>query len=295
MSLCMRSVSRSALLASFLAGHSLFGQRPTPGPSCDSVLRAARIDSVSVTARAYLLRPDGGMLTARARDLVLERILERFVAPRPFALQVFGPGPAKTRMLRPANPEDSLTARTPLLYGVYAFAVSQTGSIGAVIATVQSLAPGFDASVKRAITEAAGDSALAKVVRGLVTDSLQLELRITTGPEDPRLRVPPMTMFSAVLPVVRLVDAKPTGVIPMAEYPNDERADGRDGEALLRAVVDESGSVLVSTLEVQHATSSSFALSAALAFVRHHFAPAHVDGCNVLQVVEVPFWFSLRP
>jgi TonB family protein len=81
----------------------------------------------------------------------------------------------------------------------------------------------------------------------------------------------------------------------MAQYPEEERDDGRDGEVLLRAVVDDSGSVIVSTMEVQHATSSAFALAAALAFVRYHFAPAHVDGCAVPQVVEVPFWFSLRP
>jgi hypothetical protein len=286
---------QSALFLSLFAADSLPRQQPVSAAPCDSVLRAARVDSVPVTARVYLLRPDGGTLPSRARDLVLQRILEHFVAPRPFALQVFGPGPAKTRMLRPANPEDSLTARAPMLYGVYSFAVSANGSIDTIITTVQSLAPGFDASVSNAITEAAGDSVLARIGRGLATDSLlQLELRITTGPEDPRLRVPPLTLFSAVLPVVRLVDAKPTGVIPMAQYPEEER-DGRDGEALLRAVVDPSGSVIVSTMEVQHATSSAFALAAALAFVRYHFAPAHVDGCAVPQVVEVPFWFSLRP
>ena len=60
-------------------------------------------------------------------------------------------------------------------------------------------------------------------------------------------------------------------------------------------VVDGSGAPLISTLEVLHATSSSFALAAAKTLARCHFAPAHVDACTVPQVVLLPFWFSLRP
>lgn len=288
----VRFVTSSALLVSLLAGRSLAGQQPKTGASCDAVLRAARVDSAPVTARAYLLRVDGGTFPTRARELVLDRILGHFVAPRPLVLPVFSPGAVRTRMFRPVNPEDSVAARAPILYGAYFFTILSTGAITAITTTIQTLAPAFDASVKKAIADAAGDSLLAVVARGLETDSLQLELRITTGPEDPRLRVPPVTLFAAVFPVVRLVDAKPTGVIPLAQYPAGERD---DGEALLRAVVDGNGAVVVSTMEVQHATNSAFALAAALTFVEYHFIPAHIDGCVVPQVVEVPFWFSLRP
>jgi TonB family protein len=102
-------------------------------------------------------------------------------------------------------------------------------------------------------------------------------------------------MFTASFPVVRLVDAKPTGVVPLPDYPEDERDEGRDGEAVLRAVVDVTGAVDISTIEVQHATSPAFALSAARTLARYHFTPAHVGRCAVPQVVEIPFWFSLRP
>ncbi|HEX4468328.1 MAG TPA: TonB family protein, partial [Gemmatimonadaceae bacterium] len=116
-----------------------------------------------------------------------------------------------------------------------------------------------------------------------------------TGPEDTRFRVPSEKLFTATFPRLRLVDAKPKGVLPLAEYPEEERDDGRDGEVMLRVVVDGSGGAIISTMEVLHATSPAFALSAARALARYHFSPARVGSCAVPQVVEIPFWFSLRP
>jgi hypothetical protein len=272
---------------------SVIGQEPA-GPSCDSALRAAHVDSVNVTARAYLVRRDEGVLPARARALVLEGILAAFAPPKPLALPVFGPGPMRTRMLRRDSP-DTLTTRAPLLYGVYDFWLRRDGSFSRVKASVPSLANGFDEAVAAAVSAAASDSVLALVPRALDVDSIDLELRITTGPEDPRLRVPAVTMFTAAFPVVRMVDAKPTGAIPLAPYPEDEADEGRDGEVVLRVIVDTKGAAMIPTIEVQHATSPAFALAAARALARYQFTPAHVGGCPVPQVVEVPFWFSLRP
>ena len=122
-----------------------------------------------------------------------------------------------------------------------------------------------------------------------------LGLRITTGPEEARARVPPATVFAANFPRLRLVDAKPVGTLPLPQYPHDERDDGRDGEALLRVVVDGSGAPVIPTMEVLHATSRAFGFEAAKTLARYHFAPAHVGACTVPQVVLLPFWFSLRP
>jgi hypothetical protein len=258
-------------------------------------LNAAHVDATQVRARAYLIRRDGGVLTPRARELVLEAILAHFTAPQPLQLPVFQAGPARLRMLRPETLGDSLTIRDPLVYGVYDFVLSRSGLISSVVATVPSMVPGFDRSVIGAINAAAADSAAALVPRALDVDSLALEFRVTTGPEDVRFRVPATTLFTATFPRVRMVDARPIGPLPPPTYPDDERDDGRDGEVLLRIVVDASGAPVISTLEVLHATSSSFALAAARALARYHFAPAHVGTCGVPQVMELPFWFSLRP
>jgi hypothetical protein len=270
--------------------------RTESSSSCDSVLRAAHVDSTEVTARAYLIGRDGSMLTPRARNLLLESFLAQFRPPKPLQLPVFAPGPVATRMLQlEVLGGDSLAKREPLVYGVYDFVLRRDGAITGVVASVPTLVPGFDEQVSKALVAAAADSLPALVPRALDVDSLLLELRITTGAEDTRLRVPPVTLFMARFPLLRMADAKPVGVKPLAEYPPDERDDGRDGEVLIRVVIDASGQPAIPTLEILHETSPSFALSAARALARYHFAPAHVGSCAVPQVVVLPFWFSLRP
>src|SRR5207244_119828 len=98
------------------------------------------------------------------------------------------------------------------------------------------------------------------------------------------------TVFTANFPRVRVVDAQAIGVRPFAEYPEDERDEGRDGEVMLRVVIDATGAALIPTMEIVHATSPAFALAAARTLARYHFAPAHVGSCPVSQVIEIPFW-----
>lgn len=284
-------------VVSFLTSAAQLAAQRAPGAAaCDSVLRAARADSVAVTARAYLTRQDGDVLPSQVRLLVTEAILSHFEVPKPLQLQVFGAGPAQLRILRRETlGGDSVAIRAPVVYGWYLFPIRRDGSVGRVTTKTPSLVPGFDERVGAAIAAAATDSAMAFVGRALDQDSLTLALRITTGPEDSRARVPPATVFAAMFPRLRLVDAKPVGSLPLPQYPPDERDEGRDGEALLRVVVDGSGAPVIPTLEVLHATSPAFALEAAYTLARYHFAPAHVGACPVPQVVLLPFWFSLRP
>jgi TonB family protein len=260
------------------------------------MLRASRRDSVSVTARAYLLRRDGDVLTPRARTLLTDAILSHFAAPRPLQVPIFSAGPVRMRMLHVEQlTGDSVDSRAPVLYGVYDFALLRNGGLSKVTVSVPTLAPEFDSQVVDAILTSTADSTLLAVQRALDVDSLPLELRISTGPVDTRLRVPPTTLFTAFFPRLELVDAKPLSTNRPAAYPDEERDDGDDGEVALRVVVDASGLPLIPTLEVLHATSPAFALAAARALAQYRFQPAHVGACTVPQVVEVPFWFSLRP
>ena len=271
--------------------------QPAAGAAeCDSVLRAARADSIAVTARAYLTRQDGDILPSRVRMVLIEAILSHFEVPKPLQLQVFGAAPAQLRILRRETLSgDSLAMRAPVVYGWYAFAIRRDGTVGRVTAMTPSMVPGFDERVAAAIAGAVEDSVMVTVGLALDQDSLTLDLRITTGPEDWRARVPPATVFAATFPRHRLVDAKPVGRLPLPQYPQDERDDGRDGEALIRVVVDGTGAPLIPTVEVLHATSRAFGFEAAKTVARYHFAPAHVGACTVPQVVLLPFWFSLRP
>jgi hypothetical protein len=269
---------------------------PPTGAACDSAFRAARVDSVVVMARAYLIRRDGEVLPPRVRELLLESILAHFKPPQPLQLPVFTPGPAPMRMLRPERlGGDSLANHEPVLYGVYDFTIRRSGAITRTVASVPTMAPDFDARVAAAIDAAVADSTPAVAVRALGADAIALELRISTGPADARFRVPPTTVFTATFPRLRLADARAIGPNPLPEYPEDERDDGRDGEVLLRVIIDASGAALIPTLEIVHATSPAFALAAERTLARYHFAPAHIGSCPVAQVMEIPFWFSLRP
>lgn len=292
----MKQIVSTWIVLCFAAASRLAAQAAPSAAECDGVLRAARADSVAVTARAYLTRQDGDVLPSRVRLLLTEAILSHFEAPKPLQLQVFGAGPAQLRMLRRETlGGDSLAIRAPVIYGWYVFPIRRDGTVGKVTAWTPTLVPGFDERVVAAISGAVQDSALGTVGRALDQDSLMLGLRITTGSDDSRVRVPPVTVFSATFPRLRLVDAKPVGTLPLPVYPLEERDDGRDGEALLRVVVDGSGAPVIPTVEVLHATSPAFGFEAAKTLARYHFAPAHVGACTVPQVVLLPFWFSLRP
>jgi hypothetical protein len=287
---------RTCILVGLIGASPLAAQPAPRATSCDSVLRAARVDSIAVTARAYLTRGDGELLPSRVRLLLAQAILERFDPPRPLQLPVFGPGPAQLRILRRETlGGDSLTIREPVVYGAYSFTIRRTGDIGTITTMIPTLVPGFDERIAAAIRSASGDSAVAVVGHALDQDSLVLHLRIATGPEDSRLRVPPATLFVATFPRLRLVDVKPVAPLPLAQYPQEEVDEGRDGDVLLRTVVDGSGTPAFATLEVLHSTSGAFAVAATLAMMRYRFTPAHVGACTVPQVVLLPFWFSLRP
>jgi len=292
----MKQIVISSFVLCLAAASSVPAQSRPGAAECDSVLRAARVDSLPVTARAYLTRQDGELLPSRVRLLLTEAILSHFETPKPLQLQVFSAAPAQMRILRRETlGGDSLAIRAPVVYGWYAFPLRRDGAVGKVVPMTPSMVSGFDERVAAAIMAAVADTVLATVGRALDQDSLMLDLRITTESEDSRLRVPSATVFAAIFPRLRLVDAKTVGTLPLARYPRDELDDGRDGEALIRVVVDGSGAPVIPTVEVLHATSRAFGFEAAMTVARYHFAPAHIGACTVPQVMLLPFWFSLRP
>jgi hypothetical protein len=266
---------------------------------CDSVLRAAHVDSVVTQVRGYLVRADGGALAARTRSELMLLVQSYLALPQPMRLPVFASGPARLRMLRPEHLEgDASSARTPVVHGVYGIFLrrGEVTRLDSIRVEVPTLVPGFDSSIVQAVRQTVMDAALAPMlrdVRDLRDDRIALQLRITSGITD--VRVPGFPIFSAALPRLRLTDARQApGNLP-PEYPLLERIEGGDGEVLVRVVINDNGRALMPTAEVLHATSPIFAIAALGALSQYRFVPAQVGQCTVPQVLEVPFFFSLRP
>ena len=262
------------------------------GLSCDTVLRAARVDSVVTDVRAYLLRPDGEAIPPNVRAELISIFRTYLDLPSPLQLPVFGPGPARLRMLRPERLDAPV--RAPMLYGVYA--VQLRRGLGPVVRIeIPTLAPGVDSSIVRAIHGLATDSVSSRILKSMRRDAVDLQLRLTSGAPDGRLRVPSDHVFTGTFPRVRMTDAYPNANNLAPEYPLLERVEGSDGEVLVRVVIDAEGMPVISTAEVLHSTSPLFSLSALRSLATYGFTPARVGACPVLQAIEIPFWFSLRP
>ena len=261
--------------------------------NCDSVLRAARVDSTRVAVRAYLLRTDGGALSTRRRALLLQDIAGRLELPQPLALPLFAAGPARLRMLVPAGEGDA-TARRPVLHGIYRVLLGPWPQrVDSVRTLVTTLAPQADSAILAVLAAVAAEPN-RRVGDGDDGKPMPLQLYITSGVVDPRVRSQGITLFEAYFPVVRMVDAVPSPDNLPPPYP-PSAIDGDDGEVLLQVVVGTDGAPVPGTVEALHATSEEFLRAAVAGLARYRFTPARVDGCAVPQEVEVPFWFSLRP
>jgi hypothetical protein len=279
------------------AGDSPKTQAPASTANCDSIVAAARGDSTLVKVRAYLYRIDGLPLPSAYRDLLLQGITSHLELPRPLRIPIFEAGPVRLRMLRAERDPsgDSTGLRAPVLSGVYQFALHRDGTAGLVVVAASSLVPDFDLSVTRAVAAASKDRSLPQLRRDVVGNEIPLQLRITSGAEDSRVRVPGFDLFASYFPRMHMIDARPSSENLPPAYPELEREDGRDGEVFVQMVVGENGSFVPGTVDVIRSSSPVFSAAALVALVGYKFTPAHVESCVVPQIVHVPFWFSLRP
>ena len=95
----MRIVAVSALLSTIalpvMAQRAVAPVRDSapPAAACDSVLRAAAVDSLQTVVTAYLARTDGGLVPREYADLLLQDFGQRFRVPQPLRVPVLAPGP----------------------------------------------------------------------------------------------------------------------------------------------------------------------------------------------------------
>ena len=81
---------------------------------------------------------------------------------------------------------------------------------------------------------------------------------------------------------------------PAPAYPEALRAQGIEGQVVVRFVVDATGRPLRATAKVVRSTREEFSEAVLLVLPSYRFTPARMNGRPVAQRVQMPFVFSLR-
>ncbi|MFI5230361.1 MAG: energy transducer TonB [Gemmatimonadales bacterium] len=252
---------------------------------CDSIVSAARVDSVAAALFISVRRSDGGVLGPKQAAELQSNIGAAFVAPRPFRLTVFA-GPAVMPALRPIG-DTASSLRAPTVTGMYRVSSNAEGVIARPAVIRAALAPGFEKAAVAAIEDLASLHMLFVPPDG--ADSMRLDVRFSSDSLPGALR-----FVSTSFPRMRVVDAVPLAGSPPPEFPADARADSlTQGEVVLRVVIDAEGAPVLDALEVVRATSSIFLRAALKSLIGQRFRPAAIRGCAVPQVIDYPFSFVL--
>jgi len=250
---------------------------------CDSVVAAARVDSVPAALYVAAARVDGE-LPARELDVIASSVGSAFVAPRPFQLSVFS-GPVLMHALRPRATEAAQGPRRPTVSGVYRYTLIP-GATAAHVQTLRAaLMRGFDSAAVRAIID--GGMVGTSLASPDGSDSMRIEIRLSSDSIPGSRRV-----ASATFPVLPVVDAVPLGDNPAPLFPEAEKRSGAGGgEVVFRVVVDRSGIPVMETVEVARATSLEFLKAAIASLPAQRFSPATIHGCAVAQQIQYAFSF----
>ncbi len=250
---------------------------------CDSIVAAARVDSLEAGLFLSAQRVAGAELAPAQRDRIVSAVATGFEPPHPFRLTVFGGG-VQMRVLRP-HAQSRAELRAPVLTGMYRVYTTRAG-IDRLSLVRAALMPGFDSAAIEAIRWG-GDVGVFMPPRG--EDSMAVDVRFSSDSTPGARRI-----VSALFPRMPVVDALPALDNPSPEFPADERADSTTtGEVVFRFVVDRAGFPMMETVEVLRGSSLSFVKAAVAALPKQRFAPATVRGCPVAQQVEYPMTFVL--
>jgi periplasmic protein TonB len=80
---------------------------------------------------------------------------------------------------------------------------------------------------------------------------------------------------------------------PHAQYPDDMRSRGRIGDVVVQFVVDTTGRVDMTSVEIIKSTDASFSTSVKAVLPEMRFFPAETGGHRVRQMVQQSFRFAL--
>lgn len=274
-----------ALMVALAVSKTAAAQQVRDTTKCDSIVIAARVDSLNAGLFILVARRNGDPLTTSYLNYLSASIVSTFVPPKPFRLTVFE-GPAVMSALRP-RADTTTELRAPTVTGIYRAVATQDSGLVAVKIVRASLMPGFDSAAVTAI-RAVGTN------RDLFTppddeDSLTIDVRISSDSVAGARR-----FVAANFPRMPVVDAMPFKSNPAPDFPIEAKLEGlTTGEVVLRFVVDRTGHPAMETLEVVRETSSSFLRAAIDVMPAQRFVPATIHGCAVAQTVDYPFSFLL--
>ena len=149
---CRRRDARRCTSSSRLRNRS---PRRQARARCDSIVAAARVDSVPAGLFISVGQLSGAQVRRHQLDVIANYLGAEFVAPRPFRLTVFS-GPPLTRILRPLCSDSTGILRAPSVTGVFRFTSPKRGSAPDVRTVRASLMAGFDSAAISAIHGLAG-------------------------------------------------------------------------------------------------------------------------------------------
>jgi hypothetical protein len=250
--------------------------------NCDSVVGAARVDSV----------PSAIFISVRSSDVAVDpdyatrialNVGAGFVPPRPLRLSVFGAAPA-LRVLR-ASSDTAPTLRAPNITGVYELTVAWGDSIPRVRVARTSLIAGFDNAALDAIRA-------ATLVQGLFAppngqSAARINIRFSTDSIVGAKRI-----ISGSFPRMPVIDAVPIDTNPAIPFPDSARAFGlTGGNVVLRFIVGRDGQPEPGTTEAVRASDLVFLRAAVDGLRTQRFRPATIHGCPVAQVVDYSISF----
>lgn len=255
----------------------------TMGPRCDSILAAARVDSVITGLFFTADRIGGADFLPGEGTMVATAVATALRLPMPWRVEVFD-GPSQMRGLRRIRRDTSGELRAPSITGVYRYTSTKAQPVAHAEIARASRVGGLDSAVIAAIRRAATSTDLADLAAS--QDSMRVQVRVSTD-SGPRSR----RMFTFAIPRMHVIDAVPMPDNPPAILPPELRGDSLQEEVLLRFVVDRQGLADLSTVELARGRSVSLVRAALEALSAQLFAPASIAGCPVSQVVYYPFSF----
>jgi hypothetical protein len=259
---------------------------PPDSSQCDSVVAAARVDSVEVGFFVSAGRIDGEM--RREQTSMLQAVIgTAFIPPRPFRLTVFS-GDARPRFFRVDG--DSAVLRSPKVRGVYRVYLTKPGKMVRIVIVRASLMPGFDSAAASAIRAAGVTDDVLSVPES--DDSMVVEVSFST---DSTLEA--RRLATAWFPRMPLVDARPMPSNPPFRLPDEAKQEGiENGDIVLRFVVGRNGEPTPGTVELVRGRSLALLRAAVAALPTQRFSPATIHGCAVAQTIDYAFNFlSLEP
>jgi TonB family protein len=273
----------AALFASMARSAAAQGGRTL----CQDSLVTTGADSVTLAVTATLRAFDPQQRVPPELILfILHEITYRIRPPSPLSLSIYA------GLAGSGSRSDSARLVHVVVNGMFGLTLHRDGRVTDSRTLSSTLNPNLDTRVIEAIRAVDSAGVLAPYVATLKHKSVEMRLRLQTARRAPDTSV---VVFRLRAPVVGLTEQ--VGPDPGQDgprYPTGLREANVEGDVLLQFVVDESGRPDLRTLIVPTATNTGFLKAVVDALPRMRFRPAHVAGCPLKMLVQLPFEFRLR-